>query len=153
MPSLDEPETAGAAGDLRELPREQVTPLLAVELRRLGEEERLARGSRRARGRRCHAHVRGAGDESLDLLAPGRERHRPVENRDAARVQSVHLAREREHGAAAERDDDGSGCERPQCSRADELERELPLEDLQLVRGERAVDEGSASRASRRIAR
>ena len=43
MPSLDEPETAGASGDLRELPREQVTPLLAVELRRLGEEERLAR--------------------------------------------------------------------------------------------------------------
>ena len=43
VPAFDEPETAGAPGDLRELPREQVAPRLAVELRRLGEEQRLAR--------------------------------------------------------------------------------------------------------------
>src|SRR4029079_15236483 len=41
--ALDEPEAAGTAGDLRELPRQQGTPLDPVELRRLGEEEGLAR--------------------------------------------------------------------------------------------------------------
>ena len=43
VPALDEAEAAGAAGDLRELPRQEVAPLLAVELRRLREEQRLAR--------------------------------------------------------------------------------------------------------------
>src|SRR5207248_1558518 len=41
--ALVEAEAARAAGDLRNLPRLEVAPLLAVELRRLGEEERLAR--------------------------------------------------------------------------------------------------------------
>src|SRR5206468_11894256 len=41
--ALVEAETAGAAGDLRDLPRLEVAPLLPVELRRLGEEQRLAR--------------------------------------------------------------------------------------------------------------
>ena len=42
MPALDEAEAAGAAGDLRDLPGVQVAPLLAVELLRLREEQRLA---------------------------------------------------------------------------------------------------------------
>ena len=42
MTALDEAEAARAARDLGDLPRVQVAPLLAVELLRLGEEERLA---------------------------------------------------------------------------------------------------------------
>ena len=42
MPSLDEAEPPGAARDLGELPRLERPALLTVELRRLGEEERLA---------------------------------------------------------------------------------------------------------------
>ena len=56
-------------------------------------------------------------------------------------MESVHLAGEREHRAPAERDDDGSGRQRAKRPLADELERELALEDLQLVLGERALDE------------
>ena len=37
------PKRPGAPRDLRDLPRLEVAPLLAVELRRLGEEQRLAR--------------------------------------------------------------------------------------------------------------
>ena len=40
--ALDEAEAARTARDLRDLPRMEIAPLLAVELRRLGEEERLA---------------------------------------------------------------------------------------------------------------
>ena len=47
-------------------------------------------------------------EEAVDLLAPRAERHRAVEHRDAARVQAVDLAREREHRLAAEGDDDGA---------------------------------------------
>ena len=43
MAALVEAEAAGAARDLGDLPRLEVAPLLAVELRRLGEEQRLAR--------------------------------------------------------------------------------------------------------------
>ena len=43
VPALDETEAARPAGDLCELPRQEVAPLLPVELRRLGEEKRLAR--------------------------------------------------------------------------------------------------------------
>ena len=69
------------------------------------------------------------------------ERHRAVEHRDLAGMEPVHLSREREHRAAAERDDDRSGRERAERPRADELERELALEDLQLVLGERPLHE------------
>src|SRR5690242_20990307 len=51
----------------RSLPRLEVAPLLAVELRRLGEEERLARqvdAVAQDVGRR--AHLRRAGDEAVD---------------------------------------------------------------------------------------
>ena len=84
---------------------------LAVELRRLGEEQRLAREVDAVPedvGR--DADVGRAGQEAVDLLAPRRERHRAVEHGDPARVQPVHLAREREHGLAAERDDDRARC-------------------------------------------
>ena len=87
MTALDEPETARAAGDLRELPREQVAAHLAVELRRLGEQQRLA-GQVDA----VTEHVRGdadvgaAGEEPVDLLAARRERHRPVQHGDAVRA-------------------------------------------------------------------
>src|SRR5205823_11635022 len=42
VPTLDEAEASRPARDLRQLPREQRSPLLPVELRRLREEERLA---------------------------------------------------------------------------------------------------------------
>ena len=107
VPALDEPEAPRAAGDLRELPRQQVTPRLAVELRRLGEEQRLA-GKVDAVAEHVggHGHVGRAAEEAVDLLPPRAERHGAVENRDAVRVQPVDLAREREHRLAAERDDD-----------------------------------------------
>ena len=107
MAALVEAVAAGAPRDLRDLPRLEVAPLLAVELRRLGEEKRLARevdavAEDVGRG----AHLGLAGDEAVDLLAPRRERHRAVETRDAARVELVQLAREADHGAPRERDDD-----------------------------------------------
>ena len=107
MPPLDEAEAPCSPRDLRDLPWKEVAPRLAVELRRLREEERLAR--------KVHAvpedvggdaHVGGAGEEPVDLLAPRGERHRAVEDRHASGVEPVHLAREREHGLAAEGDDD-----------------------------------------------
>ena len=69
------------------------------------------------------------------------ERHRAVEDGDATRVQPVHLAGEREHRPATERDDDGAGRQRAERALADELERELALEDLQLVLREGSFDE------------
>ena len=56
-------------------------------------------------------------------------------------METVDLAREREHRAPAERDDHRSRCERAERPRAHELERELALEDLQLVLRERALHE------------
>ena len=88
--ALDEPEAPCPARDLGELPRQQVAPLDSVELRRLGEEQRLARQvdavSEHVGG---DADVRRAREEAVDLLAPRRERHRAVEHRDAARVEPV----------------------------------------------------------------
>jgi hypothetical protein len=40
--ALHEAEATGSSGYLRQFPRQEVPALLAVELRRLGEEERLA---------------------------------------------------------------------------------------------------------------
>ncbi len=88
-----------------------------------------------------HTDLGGSREKAVDLLASRRKRHRAVEHRDASRMQAVHLAREREHRAAAERDDDRARGQRPQRPLAHELERELPLEELQLVLGERALHE------------
>ena len=142
VPALDQPETAGSSRDLRELPGQQVASLLAVELVRLGEEKRLARKVDAVpENVRRDTDIGGSGEEAVDLLASRRERHRAVENGDAARMQAIHLAGEREHGAAAERDDDRAWGQRPERPLADELERELPLEELQLVLGKRALHE------------
>src|SRR5213075_1107769 len=67
--ALVEAEASGAAGDLRDLPGLEVAPLAAVELRRLGEEQRLAREvdavtEHVSRG----THLRAAVDETVDLL-------------------------------------------------------------------------------------
>ncbi len=109
VPALHEPEPPGPSCDLGELPREEVAALLAVELRRLGEEERLAgKVDAVAEDVGRDAHVRPAVEEAVDLLAPRRERHRAVQHRDPAGMQPVDLAGEREDGLAAERDDDRS---------------------------------------------
>src|SRR6476469_3226000 len=68
--ALVEAEASGAAGDLRDLPRLEVTPLAAVELRGLGEEQRLARqvdpvAEYVGRG----THLGAAVDEAVGLLA------------------------------------------------------------------------------------
>ena len=142
VPALDKAEAAGATGDLGELPRQQVAPLLAVELRRLRKEERLAgKVDAVTKDVRSDAHVRLAREEAIDLLPPRRERHRAVEDGDAALVQAVDLACEREHRPARESHDDGSLRQRAKRLRADELERQLAVEDLQLAVRERAVDE------------
>ena len=142
MAAFDEPEPAGPAGDLRELPREEVAALLAVELRRLGEEQRLA-GQVDAVSEHVgrHADVRAAVEEPVDLLAARGERHRAVEHRDPVGMQAVHLARQREHRLPAERDDDGPRRQRAELACADELERQLPLVDLELGVREGAPDE------------
>src|SRR5262249_46906521 len=78
--ALVEAEAARAPGDLRDLPRLEVAPLLAVELRRLGEEQRLARQVDAVPedvGRRAHLGL--PGDEAIDLLSPRCEGHRTVE--------------------------------------------------------------------------
>ena len=140
--ALDEPEPAGTARDLRQLPGQERPSLLSVELRRLGEEKRLAREvDAMAEHVRRDAHVRGTREEAIDLLAARGERHRAVEDRDPAGMQAVHFAGEGEHRAAAERDHDGSRRERAERARADELERQLALEELQLVLGKRPLDE------------
>ena len=84
MAALDEPEATRPTRDLRELPRQQVAPRLAVELRRLREEQRLARKvDAVAENVGRDADLRPAGEEAVDLLAPRRERHGAVEHRDA----------------------------------------------------------------------
>ena len=142
MPALDEAEASGATRDLRELPRQERPSRLAVELRRLGEQKRLAREVHAVPediGR--DAYLRGPGEEAVDLLAPGGQRHRAVEHRDLARMPPVHLACEREHGTAAERDDDGARRQRLQRPLADEVQGQLSLEDLELGLRERSIDE------------
>ena len=68
--ALDETEPAGAAGDLGQLPGKEVAAHLAVELRRLREEQRLARQvdavPEHVRG---DADVGGAGEKPVDLFA------------------------------------------------------------------------------------
>ena len=133
MAALVEAEATGAARDLRDLPRQEIAALVAVELVGLGEEQRLARQVDAVPehvGRR--AHLRGAGDEPVDLLAPRRERHRAVEHRDLAGMEEVELAREPDHGAAAERDDDRSRPEPGDAAAADPVERRLALEEPHL---------------------
>ena len=55
------------------------------------------------------AHVGGPREKAFDLLAARRERHRSVEDGDAAGVEPVHLSGEGENRAATERDDDRAG--------------------------------------------
>ena len=87
------------------------------------------------------AHLGAAAEEPIDLLAARGQRHGAVEDCDLARTQPIHLSGEREHPAAAERDDDGPRRERAQRARAHELERELALEQPHLRPGERPLDE------------
>jgi hypothetical protein len=142
VPSLDKAEPAGAPRDLRELPGEELTALLAVELDRLGEEQRLA-GEVDAVPQdvgggadRC-----AAGDEAVDLLPPRRERHRAVEAGDCARVQLVQLAREADHRAAAEGHDDRAGAQAGDRAAARPVERSLALEEADLGLGKRVPHE------------
>ena len=80
---------------------------LAVELRRLGEEQRLAREvDTVAEDVGRDADLGAAGEEAVDLLAPRGERHRAVEHRHPAGLQAVDLTGEREHRLAAEGDDE-----------------------------------------------
>ena len=87
VPPLHEPEAARAAGDLGELPGQEIAALYPVELRRLREEQRLAREVDAV-----PEHVRGDADlrapveEAVDLLAARRERHRTVEDGDPVRL-------------------------------------------------------------------
>ena len=142
MAALVEAEPAGAAGDLGDLPRLEVAPLLAVELRRLREEQRLAGEvdpvpEDVGRG----ADLRATGNEAVDLLAARRERHRTVEAGDRARVQLVELACETDHGAAAEGDDDGSGPQARDRAATRPVEGSLPLEESDLRLRERVPNE------------
>ena len=69
VPALDEAEAPRPARDLGDLPREEVPPLLAVELRRLREEERLAGQVHAvAEDVRGDADVGGSREEPVDLL-------------------------------------------------------------------------------------
>src|SRR6187402_1755188 len=93
VPSLDKPEPTGTPRDLCQLPGQQVASLLAVELVRLGEEQRLTRKVDAVPenvGR--HTDLGGARQKAVDLLTSRGERHRPVENGDAAGMQSIDLA-------------------------------------------------------------
>ncbi len=80
-------------------------------------------------------------DEAVDLLAPRRERHRPVEAGDAARMKLVQLPGETDHGAPAERDDDGAGAETVDAAPAGPVEGRLALEVANLDLRERVPDE------------
>jgi ketosteroid isomerase-like protein len=140
--ALHEAEAAGPAGDLRDLPRVQVAALLAVELGRLGEEQRLARQvDAVSEDIGCRAEVGRAAAEALDLDAARRERHRAVENRDAAGVTPVQLAGEREHRAAAEGDDHGAGTQALERDRAGPVERRLALEEAHVRVRKRVRDQ------------
>jgi hypothetical protein len=140
--ALDEPEAPGAPGDLGDLPRVQVAPLLAVELLRLGEEQGLAR-----KVDAVPEHVRRAADvglavhEPLDLEPARSEWHRAVEDGDASRAAAVELAREREHGAPAERDHDRSRLQALERHLARPVERRLALEEADLGLRKRVLDE------------
>lgn len=153
--ALDQPEAAGSARDLGDLPGVEIAPLDAVELRRLGEEQRFA-GQVDA----VPEHVRGGAEiglpvqESVDLDAARGERHRAVENGHPAGVAAVQLAREREDGAATERDDDSARPESVERDLAGPVERRLALEEADLASGKAFWTSGRASTApSRRMCR
>jgi hypothetical protein len=140
--ALVEAEAARAARDLGDLPRLEVATLPAVELRRLGKEQRLAREVDSVPedvGRR--ADLGAAGNEAVDLLAPRRERHRPVEAGDGAGMQLVQLAGEPDHGAAAEGDDDGPRAQAGDRAAAGPVERRLALEEANLGPRKRVPNE------------
>ena len=142
MTALHEPEAAGPARDLRDLPGVQVAPLLAVELLRLGEEQGLARevdavaeNVRRAADRRLAVH------EPLDLQPAGRKGHRAVQHGDLSRLPAVQLACEREHRAAAEGDHHRAGPKALERHRTRPVERRLALEEAHLGLRERVLDQ------------
>ena len=87
------------------------------------------------------AHLRGAGEEAVDLLAPRGERHRAVEHCNPVRLDAVDLTREREHRLAAEGDENRAGRQTAELPGADELERELALVHPELGVRKRAPDE------------
>ncbi len=90
-------------------------------------------------GRRAHFGL--AGDEAVDLLAPGGERHRAVEARDAPRMELVQLTREPDHGAPREGDDHRARAEARDAAAADPVERRLALEEPDLGLRERVPHE------------
>ena len=140
--ALHEPEAARAAGDLRDLPGVQVAPLLAVELLRLGEEQRLARKVDAVAEDVGRATDRGlAVHEPLDLQPAGRKRHRAVQHGDLPRLPAVELAGKREHCAAAERDHDRAGPKALERDRAGPVERRLALEEAHLGLRECVLDQ------------
>src|SRR5205807_681464 len=127
---LVEAEPAGAAGDLRDLPRLELAPLVPVELLRLGEEQRPAREVHAvAEDVGGRADLRGAGEEAVDLLAARRERHGAVQHRGLAGMVLVQVAGEPDHGATTERDDDRARPQTGDAAAADPLERSLALEE------------------------
>ena len=142
MAALHEPEAAGTAGDLGDLPGVEISPFLTVELLRLGEEQRLA-GEVDA----VPEHVRRATDvgitvhEPLDLEPAGRQRHRAVEHGDLPRLPAVQLAGKCEHGAAAEGDDDGAATKALKRDRARPVQRRLALEEAHLGLRESVLDQ------------
>ena len=142
MPALVKAEPTRAPRNLCNLPRQQVAPLLAVELRRLRKEQRLAgQVDAVAEHVRRRAHLRGARKEPVDLLAPRRKRHGSVQHGDLARMQQVQLAREPDHGATAERDDDSPRPKPNDPAPADPVERRLALEEPHVDLRERMPDE------------
>src|SRR5262249_18062390 len=131
--ALVKTEAAGASCDLRDLPRLEVAAFFAVELRRLGEEKRLAREVDAVAedvGRR--AHLRATRDEAGEPRPPRREGHRAVEAGDPARVELVQLAGESDHGPAAEGDENGAWPKARDAAAAHPVERRLALEEADL---------------------
>ena len=142
MTALYEPEAAGAAGDLRDLPGVQISPLLAVELLRLGEEQRLAGKVDSVTEDVGRTADRGlAADEPLDLQPAGCKRHRAVQHGDLPRLPPVELACKGEHCAPAERDHDGAGPKALERDRTGPVERRLALEEAHLSLWEGVLDQ------------
>ena len=125
MAALDEAEAAGSTRDLGDLPGVELASLLAVELRRLGEEKRLAgKVDAVAEDVGGGADVGGAVQEAVDLDAPRRERHRAVEDGHSTWVAAGQLTGQGEHGAAAEGDDDRARLQAAEGDRARPVERQ-----------------------------
>ena len=92
------------------------------------------------------AHLGAAAEKPIDPRGARPTAWR-LQDCDLARTQPIHLSGEREHPAAAERDDDRSHRERAQCARAHELERELAPRTTAPRPGERLLDERRVDRA------